>query len=132
MEVDKPCRDVGQPCQWDQQCTFNATCAASGVCTCIKGFYDNRGKCDPLLVPESPCGGLGQCIENAECTSPEGGVCFCNKGFFLDGDKCVPVKVSLSVPVVRVTVLLRACLCQGDCVLFKVTALFRVTAFFSR
>lgn len=32
--------------------------------------------------------GLGQCVENAECSDPNGGLCLCKQGFYKDADQC--------------------------------------------
>ena len=35
---------------------------------------------------------MGQCVDNAECSSPTGGLCECNAGFYNDAGVCVSVK----------------------------------------
>ena len=50
-------------------------CVSVTVTMCVK---------TPVL-----CAGLGQCTENAECSSPSGGLCVCDNGFYKDGDLCL-------------------------------------------
>lgn len=56
-----------------------------------------------ILIRLSP--GNGQCIQNAQCSSPLGGLCQCKDGFYSDRGTCKP----LEQPG-------RPCTGQGQCV----------------
>ena len=44
------------------------------------------------LPPGQDCTAEGQCVEHAECSTPEGGVCTCDADFYKDVGKCSPLK----------------------------------------
>ena len=44
------------------------------------------------LPPGQDCTAEGQCVEHAECSTPEGGVCTCDAGFYKDVGRCSPLK----------------------------------------
>ena len=44
------------------------------------------------LPPGQDCTAEGQCVEHAECSTPEGGVCTCDAGFYKDVGRCLPLK----------------------------------------
>lgn len=45
------------------------------------------------IPPGKSCESYGQCVVNAECSSPKGGLCQCSSGYYQEGDKCLPLKV---------------------------------------
>ena len=45
------------------------------------------------LPPGQDCQAEGQCVDMAECSTPQGGICTCNEGYYRDVGRCSPLIV---------------------------------------
>ena len=58
----------------------------------MDGYFADGTECELIKNAEESCTGIGQCVENSECSSSRGGRCDCNPGFYPESGRCLAIK----------------------------------------